>query len=207
MLGTACLWASPIATQDVRVNPGSLVPTYTPGFPGTSFQITTLTSAATTATATTATAHGLATGDWVSVIGASESKYNLVQQVTVTGANTFTYTINAGATTPEPNTAFTPNPVYCHTRMEKDGYMVTQTNRAKISALSQAAGTATATTSGAHGFVTGDTVMIMGAGDYRYNLKTSVTVTGSTTFTYAVNVATASPDANQNVSTYCYKVN
>lgn len=53
---------------------------------------TTITTSGTTATAT-ATAHGLTTGDKVVIRGANESELVGIFTVTVTGANTFTYTI------------------------------------------------------------------------------------------------------------------
>jgi hypothetical protein len=53
-----------------------------------------------TATLTTATAHGLATGNRVSVSGTTESNYSGTFYITVTGANTFTYTM---ATAPAAN--------------------------------------------------------------------------------------------------------
>jgi hypothetical protein len=53
-----------------------------------------------TATVTTATAHGLATGNRVSVSGTTEANYSGTFYITVTGANTFTYTM---ATAPTAN--------------------------------------------------------------------------------------------------------
>lgn len=55
--------------------------------------IASITRVGTTATLTTASAHGLSTGDMVRVSGASPSVYSGVFQITVTGTNTFTYTI------------------------------------------------------------------------------------------------------------------
>jgi len=46
-----------------------------------------------TATLTTATAHGLATGNRVSISGTTEANYSGTFYITVTGANTFTYTM------------------------------------------------------------------------------------------------------------------
>jgi hypothetical protein len=46
-----------------------------------------------TATLTTATAHGLATGNRVSISGATASNYNGTYYITVTGTTTFTYTM------------------------------------------------------------------------------------------------------------------
>lgn len=59
-----------------------------------------ITRAATTATATTTTAHGLATNDWVYIEEAVPVGYWGIQQVTVTGANTFTYACDGTLTTP-----------------------------------------------------------------------------------------------------------
>ena len=50
------------------------------------------TSPSATATVTTATAHGLITGNRVTITGASESTFNGTFVITKTGANTFTYT-------------------------------------------------------------------------------------------------------------------
>ncbi len=60
--------------------------------------VTSITRSTTTATVTTTAAHGLSTGDWVTIAGAAEYQYNGIFQITVTGGSTFTYTMaNAGA--------------------------------------------------------------------------------------------------------------
>jgi len=66
---------------------------------GTGAVINTLTYVTTTATCTTVTNHGLTTGDYVVVIGASVSAYNGGFNITVTASNAFTYTMlsNPGA--------------------------------------------------------------------------------------------------------------
>jgi len=53
-----------------------------------------------TATLTTASAHGLVTGNQVTITGATESNYNGTYIITVTGSTTFTYTM---ATAPSAN--------------------------------------------------------------------------------------------------------
>jgi hypothetical protein len=58
----------------------------------------TRTSPSATATFTTATAHGLVTGNRVTITGASEATFNGTFVITVTGANAFTYT-STGTTT------------------------------------------------------------------------------------------------------------
>lgn len=55
--------------------------------------ISSITNATTTATLTTGTAHGLSTGNTVSVFGAFPAAYNGTFTITVTGASTFTYTM------------------------------------------------------------------------------------------------------------------
>lgn len=66
--------------------------------------VTSITRVTTTATVTTPSAHGYATGDYVTIFGATAgagaiSQFNGTFQITVTGATTFTYTVaNSGDT-------------------------------------------------------------------------------------------------------------
>lgn len=53
-----------------------------------------ITSSGTTATVTH-TDHGLKTGDYVTIAGATEAVFNTTAAITVTGANTYTYTMLA----------------------------------------------------------------------------------------------------------------
>jgi hypothetical protein len=63
--------------------------------------ISNLTSSGTTCTLVTSTAHGLVTGNQVTVTGASPSQYNGTFRITVTNGTTFTYTaLSAPATSP-----------------------------------------------------------------------------------------------------------
>ena len=62
-----------------------------------------------------------------------------------------------------------------------------------IASLTQTAGTATATVAAGHQLVTGDRVLIAGATETGYNGNFDITVTSSTTFTYAVPTATVTP--------------
>jgi len=63
--------------------------------------VSSVTRAITTATVTTSTAHGLASGDYVTIAGASPAGYNTDRkQVSVTAATTFTYQVSSGLTTP-----------------------------------------------------------------------------------------------------------
>jgi hypothetical protein len=63
--------------------------------------ISTLTSSGTTCTLVTSVAHGLQTGNQVTITGASPAQYNGTFRITVTNGTTFTYTaLSAPATSP-----------------------------------------------------------------------------------------------------------
>lgn len=68
-------------------------------------------------------------------------------------------------------------------------------NRAKYTAssLTQAAGLATFTTTIPHNAVTGDVVLISGATPTGYNTSATITVTGSSTFTFPISSTLVSP--------------
>ena len=70
----------------------------------TSLSVTSITRVGTTATATTAAAHGLTSGDYVTVEAAVQTEYNITAPVTVTGATTFEYTIVGAPATPATGT-------------------------------------------------------------------------------------------------------
>lgn len=74
--------------------------------------VSSLTRASTTATATTSAAHGLTTGDLVTVTGANQTEYNVTAAVTVLSTTQFYYSILGTPTTPATGTIrATPNPV------------------------------------------------------------------------------------------------
>jgi hypothetical protein len=75
---------------------------------GTDVSVTSITRASTTATVT-ATAHGFTTGDQVNIRGAAETDYNGDFIVTVTDANTFTYTVSGSPATPATGTIIANN--------------------------------------------------------------------------------------------------
>lgn len=71
------------------------------GFP---YQVSvSITQSAGTATVTH-TAHGLATNDYVVIRGAQPDGYNKAAQITVTGANSYTYAVNSGLSSPATGT-------------------------------------------------------------------------------------------------------
>lgn len=71
--------------------------------------ISTISHVTTLATLTTATAHGLITGDFVTVSGATPAAYNGTFQITVTGTSEFTYVM---ATDPAANATVVGSYVY-----------------------------------------------------------------------------------------------
>jgi hypothetical protein len=75
---------------------------------GTDKTVTSITRASTTATVT-ATAHGFTTGDQVNIRGAAETDYNGDFIVTVTDADTFTYTVSGSPATPATGTIIANN--------------------------------------------------------------------------------------------------
>lgn len=71
---------------------------------GNDLSVSSLTQSGGTATCTTSASHNLSTGDWVYIEGANEAEYNGIVQITVTGATTFTYEVDSGATSPATGT-------------------------------------------------------------------------------------------------------
>ena len=74
--------------------------------------------------------------------------------------------------------------------------------QASTTSLTQAAGTATCTTTAAHLLATGDYVVIRGAGTEGYNKTAQITVTGASTFTYSVDSGLGSPAGGTPVVSY-----
>ena len=62
--------------------------------------VTSLTQAAGLATATTATAHGFASGDYATIVGATPAGYGGQVKVTVTSPTVFTFAVSSTLTTP-----------------------------------------------------------------------------------------------------------
>lgn len=71
-----------------------------------------------------------------------------------------------------------------------------------VASITRSGQTATVTTSAAHGFSTGDYVTHAGASQAEYNVQAPVTVTGATTYTFAVSGSPASPATGTITSTY-----
>lgn len=182
---------------------------------GARVDITSITRSSSTATVTTTASHSLTTGHYVFIIGATQSEYNGIHQVTVTGASTFTFTVTGTPATPATGTikyvkqssvtSFTYDdefntkpfpaasdfdglPLHQITRHERRGY-----GDLTFTSLTSFAGIATLTVSSTTGISTGDYVEVSGANQAEYNGVQQVTVTGGTTMTYVVSGGPASP--------------
>nr|CAX84058.1 Putative type 4 fimbrial biogenesis protein [uncultured bacterium] len=118
----------------------------------------TVTRGSTTVTATTAAAHGFATGNTITIQGATPTDYNGSHTITVTSATSFTY---ATPTVLPPQTG------------------------SGITASSGVSTTATAVIA-AHGLFTGDTVTIAGATPTDYNGSFVITRISADAFSYAL---------------------
>jgi hypothetical protein len=123
-------------------------------------------------------AHGWATGDTIVVIGAQQSEYNGAHVVTVIDGNTATYAVSGTPVTPATSTPITAGLSY--------GSKMPAT-------ITRAGAVATIGVVGAHGWTTGDTVIVAGAQQPEYNGAHVVTVTAANAATYAVTGTPATP--------------
>jgi len=177
--------------------------------------ITSITRALAVATVTTTASHSLTTGHYVFIIGAEQSEYNGIFQVTVTGASTFTFAVTGTPVSPATGTikyvkqssvtSFTYDDEFntkpFPTEADFDGlplHQITQHERRGYGALTftsltNFATVATLTVSSTAGISTGDYVEVSGADQAEYNGVQQVTVTGGTTMTYTVTGSPASP--------------
>ncbi len=73
---------------------------HTCGFSGAAAAVTSITRASATATVTTTAAHGYATGNRITLAGASQAEYNGTFEIVVTGANTFTFAVTGTPASP-----------------------------------------------------------------------------------------------------------
>lgn len=139
--------------------------------------ITSITRSSTTATVTTTAPHGFATGQIIDIRGVTETAYNGGYIITVTGANTFTYTVAGSPTTPATG-SFKYATLY---------------NKMVISGITRSSTTATVTTASPHLMSNNTIVAIVGADQPEYNIVANITVTGASTFTYTVSGSPATP--------------
>lgn len=103
----------PIFTKSGVFNTGKTVTTANTAKDGTGTVVTvfdpqraasSLTSSGTTATFASTDPHGFINGEEILISGTTESGYNGIKTITVTGAKAFTYTVAAGLSTPATGT-------------------------------------------------------------------------------------------------------
>ena len=123
---------------------------------------------------------------------------------TFTGNVTCTSTgyiqIPAGTTAQRPATPAAGEIRFNTTTLSYEGYK-SGIAGVTISGISYVTTTATVTTTGAHGLSTGDLVTVSGATPTAYNGSFTITVTGTTTFTYVMG---SNPGANATGGSYTY---
>lgn len=153
-----------------------------------------------TATATTSTAHGYTTGNSVTISGATgNTSVNGIFTITVTSTTQFTITVTSNSSvTNTPSVIQNPGLkkiTWANVQSQLPGKRLINTRIITTSNLSisgftfSGAGpyTATATTSTAHGLLTGDYVAISGGtGNTTVNGTFTITVISTTQFTYSV---------------------
>src|SRR5262249_3358075 len=119
-----------------------------------------------TATITTATPHGLTPGQTVAISGVTDARYNgLFQVVAVTSATSFTYTYT-GVTAPGASSG---GPAAA---------------AAVAAGIMEVGNTVTVTTTTAHDFTVGQTVVISGVPVSSYNGTFTVSAVTPTSFSY-----------------------
>lgn len=160
----------------------------------------------TTAVVTTNTNHGYATGDSVTVTGASPTDYDVTQNVTVLNVTQFKLTGLKDLPTPTTLGTYT---VALHSASQQSVSTLTRSASATASG-SFSVGctpnlnceTATATFASAHGFTNGASVQILGAtpvpDNAPYNGIKTIATSGpaATSFTYSIPVYPTTPAAN-----------
>ncbi len=104
---------NPVFTKSGVFNTGKTVTTANTAKDGTGTVVTvfdpqrscaSLTASGTTATFTSDNPHGFLNGEEILISGTTETGYNGVKTITLTGAKTFTYTVAAGLSTPATGT-------------------------------------------------------------------------------------------------------
>ena len=132
-----------------------------------------LTRSGSTVTATL-TGHGLDTGATICISGADQAEYNGDHVVTVTDADTFTFTIAGFPASPA------------------TGTIVLYEGPVLAAALTRVGTTVTAYAPG-HGLATGDSVAVQGAAQDEYNGDHEITVLDGATFTFEIDSEPATP--------------
>lgn len=156
-----------------------------------SLTVSSIVRTGTSALVTTSEAHGYSTGNSVTISGATQTEYNVTQNITVNSPTTFTITgLPDRPTTPSAG-AYTAS---LHNAAAQAISTITRSSSSTATGTNSE--TATVTTAAAHGYSTGNSVQITGASPADYNGIKTITVTSSTQFTYSVPVYPTATAAN-----------
>ena len=221
--GTTAQRPATAAAGEIRFNTSTNVyEGYVTGLAGVT--ISGISFVSTTATLTTASAHGLSTGNYVTVSGASPSQYNGTYIITVTGSTTFTYVM---ATTPATNAtvvgSYTANLWVSLGNVPAGSNTQVQYNNSGYLGASSALtfnGTTLATTTLSSTNLSDGTNSTLTTNAIKGSAKAWVNFNGTSTITirdsfnvssvtrnaagdYTINFTTAMPNANYSVSVSC----
>ena len=149
--------------------------------------VSSLTRSGNTVTATS-TAHGFTSGQGVTISGANEGDYNVLSNITVVDANTFTYLLIERPASPA--TAAT-------------GQTLTAAKGGApqlVTSITLSGTTAVVTTPVAHGFIGGQSIIISGASQAEYNGTFVVSVIDATSFRYSITTGPEAPTTLGNIT-------
>lgn len=164
---------------------GTIVDIYPHATLGAILDVSSLTRAGMTATVIS-TSHGYSTNDWIVIIGADQDKYNGVYKITVSDANTFTYTLDE-----KPAKKTATGSIKCYLTTKSIG----------ITDMTATSGEVVVTTTAAHGLLDDDLVRIKKSDVSDYNKKWNIYDVTATTFTFYLDGATTN-DASGNGKVY-----
>lgn len=102
--GRLCVNSGVSWPRDLRAHVAAVIQVRSGYAAGTAVAVTSVTRSAAVATVTTTTAHGLKTGDVVTLAGAAQAEYNLTVDVTVLSTTQFTFPVSGSPVTPATGT-------------------------------------------------------------------------------------------------------
>jgi type IV pilus assembly protein PilY1 len=180
--------------------------TYTASESGIPINVTLLTRSGNTVTATTAVAHGFPSGVSVIIGGASPSDYNGSHIITVTGLNTFTYTVSerpptvAGSGTASSITKLTGAGCPCTTTVSINAWNAFPPGVTRpLGSTTVTVNTNTNISTGANRFSVGSSVTISGVTDSsgasipQYNGAFTITGVSGNSFTFTTSLSPTTP--------------
>jgi type IV pilus assembly protein PilY1 len=177
-IGTNCTANSPLSSMPFATTNWDIKPNVL-GTNGPALGISNIVRSGSTATVTLSSAPSpaLVAGQSVTIAGSQYPEFNGAFSITPLTTTTFTYPITVDPPTPSTGT-----------------YTASIPSNPISVTLTRSSTTVTATSTVAHGYVTGQTVTISGATGSNYNGSYVVTNTGANTVTYTISEGPATPD-------------